>query len=75
MPIPPPAIDRLPVRIALTISLSIGLILFAVVAMPPSSRATGDTASASRVGRKRTSPEFVPGEVLVRYQSENVAKS
>ena len=74
MPNPPSAINRLPVRIALTISFSIGLILFAVVAMPPSSRAIGGYASASDAGRKRSRPEFVPGEVLVRYQSESVAK-
>ena len=75
MPNPSSATNRLPMRIALTISFSIGLILFAIVAMPPNSRATGDSASPSYAGKKRTRPEFVPGEVLVRYRSENVAKS
>jgi len=74
MPNPPSAINRLPVRLALAVSFSIGLILIAVVAMPPSSRAIGGSASTSDAGRKRPRPEFVPGEVLVRYQSESVAK-
>ena len=44
MPNPPSAINRLPVRLALAVSFSIGLILIAVVAMPPSSRMRSRTA-------------------------------
>ncbi len=60
--------------IALTFSFFLALILFAVVALPPSSRATGGTSRVSGITGKRPRPEFVPGEVLVRYQSESVAK-
>ena len=43
--------------------------LFAV-ALPPSSKATPEGSNV----KKSLSPEFVPGQVLVRYRSERIAK-
>jgi len=60
--------------IALTFSFFLTLILFAVVALPPSSRATRGTSRVSGITGKRTRPVFVPGDVLLRYKSESVAK-
>src|SRR6266404_10805 len=62
------------IRIVLSFSILVGLILFAVSAFPPGSRARRALPQESGVGRKRTRPAFVPGEVLVRYRSEAIAK-
>jgi hypothetical protein len=62
------------IRVALCFSIVVGLILFAVIAVPPGSRARRALPQESGVGRKRTRPAFVPGEVLVRYRSEGLAK-
>src|SRR5437667_10307073 len=74
MPTRPLTKSHASARIALTFSFFLTLILFAFVALPPSSRATHGTSKVSDITGKRTRPEFVPGEVLVRYQSESVAK-
>lgn len=50
------------------------LTLFIAVAAPPGSKATQETAPQSAAGQKRSRPEFVPGEALVRYRSERAAK-
>jgi hypothetical protein len=57
--------------------LSAFAVLFAftfllVVVLPPGSGATEESAR-SEVSQKRSRPEFVPGEVLVRYRSERTA--
>src|SRR6266850_2241939 len=62
-------------RIVLSFSIFIGFILLAIVAFPPDSRARRALPQESAVGRKRTRPAFVPGEVLVRYRSERLAKN
>jgi subtilisin family serine protease len=59
-------------RLALAFSFLIGLTLFIVTALPPTSRATQD-ANLSDVKQKQPRPEFVPGEALVRYRSERIA--
>ena len=68
-------------RITLLALVFTGLFLFAIVALPPSSRATrviSQTRAISRTSRsasgKRPRPEFVPGHVLVRYKDEVTAK-
>src|SRR6266851_1423830 len=61
-------------RIVVSFSILVGLILFAVAAFPPGSRARRALPQESGVGRKRTRPAFVPGEVLVRYRSEAIAQ-
>jgi len=56
--------------LTLAFSILLVLTLFVVAALPPTSRATqGKTAS-----QKPLRPEFVPGEALVRYRSERIAK-
>src|SRR5260370_9755109 len=62
------------IRIVLSFSLLVALILFAVIAFPPGSRARRALPQGSGVGRKRTKPPFAPGQVLVRYRSEAIAK-
>jgi subtilisin family serine protease len=74
MPCYPFAKSQTRIRLALTFSFLLGLILLAAVRLPPSSRATLKVTSTPNAKVKRTRPEFVPGEVLVRYQSESVAK-
>lgn len=60
-------------RLAFAFSVLLVLILFLVAALPPISSATREGAPAN-VSQKRRRPEFVPGEVLVRYRSERLAK-
>ena len=50
-------------------------ILLAVFALPPRSGAVRQQAQQPNASGKRTRPEFVRGEVLVRYRNEDVAKS
>jgi len=47
------------------------LTLFLAVVLPPGSRATQEDTQPSQ---KRSRPQFVPGQALVRYRSERVAK-
>ena len=47
------------------------LTLFIASALPPSSKAIQQDGGVSQ---KRRRPEFVPGEALVRYRSERIAK-
>ncbi|HKZ81765.1 MAG TPA: S8 family serine peptidase [Pyrinomonadaceae bacterium] len=61
-------------RLAFTVTLLLALALLAVVLLPPRARATLPPSQASTAKSKRTSPAFVPGEVLVLYKSETAAK-
>lgn len=62
-------------RIALLALLFTGFMLFAIVALPPGSRATKGLPQTSRsASGKRLRPEFVPGHVLVRYKDEATAE-
>jgi subtilisin family serine protease len=60
-------------RLSLGLSFLVVLTLVVVAALPSTSSAKKDAASPG-IGQKQSSPEFVPGEVLVRYRSEQVAK-
>lgn len=59
----------------LTLAFSILLVLtfFIVVAVPPTARAIQEKAPGD-VSQKPSRPEFVPGEALVRFRSEKLAK-
>jgi subtilisin family serine protease len=59
----------------LTLALSTLLVLtfIIVAALPPSSRAIQKNALGD-VNQKQSRPEFVPGEALVRFRSERLAK-
>jgi subtilisin family serine protease len=60
-------------RFALLFSILLALALFMVAALPPTSSATQDNAQSDN-NKKRSRPEFVPGEALVRYRSEKLAR-
>lgn len=64
---------RLRALLSLAISFLIVLTIVVVAALPSTSSANRGAASPG-IDRKQSSPEFVPGEVLVRYRSERVAK-
>ena len=57
--------------LVLLFSLLLAIVLFLAAALPPISRATQEDTQPSQ---KRSRPQFVPGQVLVRYRSERVAK-
>ncbi|MEP6819192.1 MAG: S8 family serine peptidase [bacterium] len=58
-------------RLALLFSVLFVLALFLAAALPPASSATQE---ATHPSQKRSRPEFVPGQALVRYRSERLAK-
>ena len=60
-------------RLALVFSFLLALTLIVVAALPSSSSATPQE-SGSEATQKRARTPFVPGEVLVRYQSEKAAE-
>ena len=60
-------------RLALAVSFLIVLTLLIVGALPLTSSATQEKAQSGG-SEKQSRPEFVPGEALVRYRSERVAK-
>jgi subtilisin family serine protease len=62
-------------RILLVCLFGLAVVLFAFMALPPSSRATLDQSQAPLRKRNNARPEFVPGEVLVRFKSEAAARS
>src|SRR3990172_5018313 len=57
----------------LIFSLVISLVLLATVALAPSSSATRQVTGGSGAKGKHKKSGFVPGDVLVRYRSEEVA--
>jgi subtilisin family serine protease len=62
-------------RFTLFATLSLSLLLVAGLTLAPASRATRQSSRApARANQKRKRPEFVPGDVLVRYKSEALAK-
>ncbi len=62
-------------RVALTFSLFFISLTFAVIAFAPRSGAKRAITQEQTAVGKRTRPPYVPGEVLVRYRSEKVAKA
>ena len=74
MPIPLFLKNAVRIRIVLSFSILLVLIVFAFIAFPSGSRANRKLSSQEpAVARKRTRPAFVPGDVLVRYRSETLA--
>lgn len=66
-------------RIAVFVLVLLSLISLAVFALMPTSRATLNPAKANAgnvkaTNQKRNQREFVPGEILVRYRSEKLAR-
>jgi subtilisin family serine protease len=64
------------VRLALYATFLLSLVLVAIVVSPPSSRARLQVQpTAAGATQKPRRPEYVPGQVLVRYRSDAIAKS
>ena len=63
-------------RVVLSFSVCVGLILLALITFPARSGAKlqTSTTAAPVTKAKRTRQPFVPGEVLVRYRSESMAQ-
>jgi subtilisin family serine protease len=49
-------------------------LLVSVISLPPASRAQFQSPAGPNVGQKRAPVEFVPGEVIVRFRSEQAAE-
>src|SRR5258705_933276 len=62
-------------RAPLTLSLFLISLTFAVIAFAPRSGAKRAVMQEQTAVGKRTRPPYVPGEVLVRYRSEKIAKA
>ena len=62
-------------RMGLIFSLCLGILILALFAFPRGSGAKLQSAQEPQLQGKRRRPAFVPGEVLVRYRSESLAKS
>ncbi|MGH9930687.1 MAG: S8 family serine peptidase [Pyrinomonadaceae bacterium] len=60
-------------RLVLLFSILFVFALFLGAAQPPTSSATQEKAQSER-SQKRSRPEFVPGQALVRYRSERLAR-
>src|SRR4026209_1926183 len=60
-------------RVRFVLLLSIAAIAVALIAVTPSSRAKVNQKISSAAIKKSRRPAFVPGEVLVRYRSEDSA--
>ena len=65
---------RARLRLALTFCLCLTLIVLALAKLPSKSTARYRPSQTTRQG-KPTHPEFVPGEVIVRYRSESIARN
>ncbi len=63
------------VRILVTISICLALVFLGSMVFPAHSGAKVEPAPQSKPQAKRQRQAFVPGEVLVRYRSESLAKS
>ena len=62
-------------RIVITLLACLGLITFGLLELPSGSHAFQNRSVRRSVNKKRTRPEFQPGEVLVRYRSESMARA
>jgi subtilisin family serine protease len=60
-------------RLVLLFSILLVLTVVLVAALPPTSSAVQGNAQSDG-GKKPARPQFVPGQVLVRYRSESLAK-
>ncbi|HEU4769584.1 MAG TPA: S8 family serine peptidase [Pyrinomonadaceae bacterium] len=68
------ASKRALIRIAITLCLCLGLVVLVLTEFPSNSRAR-QRSSQQSARKKQTRPRFVPGEVLVQYRSESMARS
>src|SRR6476620_1187833 len=66
-------VKKTSVRVSLVFVLSLAAIAVALVVITPSSRARVTQKPGATSVRKSRRPEFVPGEVLVRYRTELTA--
>ena len=64
---------RVRVRLALTFCVCLGVLIFTLASLPSTSTANYRVTKSAQ--GKRTHPEFVPGEVIVRYRSEPIARN
>jgi subtilisin family serine protease len=62
------------VRLSLWVAVFSSLLIAAVIFFPPSSRARLDVQAAKAGVQKRPRAEYVPGQVLVRYRNETIAR-
>ena len=67
--------DHARVRVAITFCVCLGLIVLALMQFPSGSTAQRSVQPSDWKKKKRVRPQFVPGEVLVRYRSESIAQS
>jgi subtilisin family serine protease len=75
MPISFFAASQSRVRILVTTSICLALVFLGSMVFPVHSGAKVGPTQQSKPQGKRQRPAFVPGEVLVRYRSESLAKS
>src|SRR5688572_9088912 len=66
--------NRVRTRVLLTFCVCLSLIVLALAKFPSKSNADYRVTQNSSQG-KRAYPEFVPGEVIVRYRSESIARN
>src|SRR6185503_4022175 len=74
MPITRLRMNRARVRVALTLCLCLSLLVLALAYYPTGSNARY-RSSTQATQRKGEWPRFRPGEVIVRYRSESIARS
>lgn len=66
-------VKKLPIELVLAVGFV--LIIAAVLSFPTRSRAQIDTPQQTRTAGKPRRQEFAPGQVIVRYRSESMAKN
>src|SRR6185369_2936566 len=62
-------------RFILVLAVCVALLVFVAVNFPVPSGAKPQPAQAASAQKQQRRPTFVPGEVLVRYRSESLARS
>ena len=73
MPIPRFLTNATRARVALTLGLCLAIIALLAIALPQRSRAKYQRSQSVK-SKKPQRPQFVPGEILVRYRDEQFAK-
>jgi subtilisin family serine protease len=62
------------ISLSLGLALSLGLLLIAILIFPSASRAKLEPSQVKKSSKKERRPAFRPGEVIVRYKNESMAK-
>lgn len=70
-----PSLNQLRIPVTLLFAVCIVLIITAVWIFPGTSRAKVETVQQVNTSRKARRQAFVPGEILVRYRTESMAKN